>query len=637
VNDPQSLPPEDRTLSPYTGYSRAHWRDIAERLTLGVARCTDPDAGVPDLPTDPEETALPRQLRNPGGPCETFDRTFLLVALYIAATGRTKVTGCDIDLADSYRRGIAQWIDPTRPGHNPYRFGMAAVLAMLLVPQHFVDLLDGHTKDLLRAYLPKLITRPCSESNLMLFSMMPAPLMDRLEIPYDRALLDGYFTAILSLYRGDGWFIDGWNRGFDHYNFWGFQLYLHALMHFDPRWREQYAQRVLEITRLHEESLPYFFGPDGAPIPKGRSLNYRFAAVSGIGFSQLSGLSTLDPGLARRISSGCLKYFWDHGCQSPRGALERGYRGVNSAVGEDYTDRGAPYWAATGLVALALPESHPFWTAPEKPLAADTPGIKRCPVPGAQMVLKADPERSDTRLLNVGEPFYHRHVWQAGSKYYQHAYSSSLGYALAGDQGPELAAGRTGISSDGRQWAWRVWPRVLHLDAFRARSAWDAWPSLQGLTGTVVTESFFLDHGEIHVFWHTDPAPRYLALGGWSVQIPHDQRAQAQPHDRGLVITSDLMWSALHVVGDVPGDIVMEEVRPRPGFRHAHIFEGWAAFPRWTSREPVPRETPIAIFVDAARCRETPQPSWPAMRLLAQDHGAIIEVDGHRIEISTSS
>ena len=63
-------------------------------------------------------------------------------------------------------------------------------------------------------------------------------------LEYNRDPLEVYFDRILSMYRGDGWFIDGWNRGFDHYNFWGFQLYLHALTHFDARWRERYAERV---------------------------------------------------------------------------------------------------------------------------------------------------------------------------------------------------------------------------------------------------------------------------------------------------------------------------------------------------------------------------------------------------------
>jgi hypothetical protein len=621
----------DRELSPLTGYTRAHWVEIIERLAAGVAASIDPATGIPRLTSDPSETALPAQLRNPGGECEMFERTHLLVATFIAATGRTTAPGSGVDLAASYRRGMLRFIDSSRPDYRWRSFGSASVLAMLLAPQHFVDPLDAAAKKMLCDHLARFIERDTRDCNTMLFSMMPAPLLDRLGGKYDRDLLDGYFDAILSMYRGDGWFIDGWNRGFDNYNFWGFQLYLHALMRFDERWRRRYEERVREITRLHERTLPFFFGSDGGPIPKGRSLNYRFAVLAGMGWAMLSGLSNLEPGLARRISSGCLKYFWEHGCQSERGFLECGYRGANSAVGEDYTDRGAPYWAATGLAALALPETHPFWTAVEQPMPADVAGIKRCLVRGAQMVLKVDGARGEARLLNVGEPFYHRAIWQAGSKYFQNAYSSTLGYPLAGDLGPELGAGRTGLSLDGLKWAWRTWPREVNMDAYRARSEWDAWPAADGITGKVVTESLFLDRGEIHIFWHTDPRPHYLALGGWGIQVSHGQVPSLQQDEHDIAILSDVMWSVMRLLAGVPGTLTMEEVRPRPGFRHAHLFGGWSAYPVWKSAQPVPTGVKVAIFVDAARRREAPAPEWPPIQARADVDHLVLQMDGRGV------
>ncbi len=599
---------EDLDLSPYTGYTRRTWIATAERIVGGFLPYLDAETGIAHLPRDPDEPALDRQLVNPGGEHEAFDRPFMAAAAYVAATGRTSLPDSDVDLGAAYRNGIRVFRDPESTHYSARRGPSGAALSMLMAPQVFLDPLDNRTKMLLVEQCRRYMRRQRRDCNTLLFGMMPAGILERLGADYDHELLDGQFDAILSMYRGDGWFIDGWNRGFDHYNFWGFQLYLHAFMAYVPRWRRRYGARVREITRAHERTLPFFFGRDGGPIPKGRSLNYRFAVVSGIAYSQISGLSSLKPGLARRMASGCLRYFCDHGCLSDRGVLERGYWSANTAIGEDYTDVGAPYWACTALAALALPADHPFWTEKEKPIPTDTPGVKRCLVRGAEMVLKSDGERGEARMLNVGEPFYHRRVWQAGSKYYQHTYSSSVGYALSGDLGPELAAGRTGLSRDGETWVFRTWPRVLNVDEKGAASEWDAGAVDPSLSGTVVTETQFLDRGEVHVFRHTAEEDRFLTIGGYAVPIPHGEEPEIRQGEDELIVRSATHWTVMRVRTNVPGGLELEEVRPRPGFRHAHIFGGWAAFPRWTSAEPVAPGVEVTVYVDAARRSEQAGP-----------------------------
>lgn len=630
---------EDRALSPLTGWTREHWVEVTGRMLAGVLQYADAETGQISLPDDPEEPGLPAALRNPGGEVEAFERTAMVAAAWIAATGRTDVPGYDGDVAAVYRTGLQRFIDPSSPHYVSaarglhYRCGAGIVLAMLLAPADLLEALPADLKSLLAEHLAEYIHRHSKDSNHLLFSMMPAAVLERLGAEYDRPMLDDYFDRILSMYTGDGWFIDGWNRQFDHYNFWGFQLYLHALVTHDAPWREQYGRRIGEITRLHERTLPFWFGRDGCPVPKGRSINYRFAAVSGIAYAQLSGLASMAPGQARRIASGCLRYFWDRGCLSERGLLEPGYHGANAALGEDYTDRGAPYWAATGLAALALPAEHPFWTEPERPIPADSPGVKRLAVPGAQMVFKVDGDRGEARAVVGGEPFLHRRIWQAGLKFFQHAYSSTLGHPLTGEGGPELAVGRTGLSADGRAWAWRTWPRVRHLDERRIRSEWDAWPALEGLTGTVVCETLILDRGEVHIFGHTSPEPRYLSVGGYGARIPHGAQAQMTVIDGGLAVESEAAWSAMRFLVGVKGRFTMEEIRPREGFRHAHLFGGWSACPRWVSEGAVGCDAAVVVWVDAGRRAEAPQVETPEVVIGLDGRRVTVEADGQQWDL----
>jgi len=313
--------PEDRSLCPFTGYTRDTWIEITERIVAGLLRYMDPKTGLIRFEPDPAEAALDAQLRNPGGLHEAFQRPFMAVAAYVAGAGRTHVPGSDVDLVAACRNGIRTFNDPQSPYYQWRRGLSGSALSMLTAPEHFLDGLDADLRRMVVEHGRRFIHRGNRECNTLLFAMMPAAILERYGTDYDRPLLDGHLEAILGMYRGDGWFIDGWNAGFDHYNFWGFQLYLNAFMRYVPRWREAHKERVREITRAHERTLPFYFGRDGGPIPKGRSLNYRFAVASGIAYAQLSGLSALEPGQARRMASGCLKYFWDRGCLSTRGML----------------------------------------------------------------------------------------------------------------------------------------------------------------------------------------------------------------------------------------------------------------------------------------------------------------------------
>jgi len=43
-------------LSPFTGYTREHWLEIAEKIIAGILPYFDRETGMPELVGDPEET-----------------------------------------------------------------------------------------------------------------------------------------------------------------------------------------------------------------------------------------------------------------------------------------------------------------------------------------------------------------------------------------------------------------------------------------------------------------------------------------------------------------------------------------------------------------------------------------------------
>jgi hypothetical protein len=67
--------PEDRELSPYTGYTRQHWLEITERLITGILPYFDLETGIPDLTGLQEESGHFQRLATDEWPKETFERS----------------------------------------------------------------------------------------------------------------------------------------------------------------------------------------------------------------------------------------------------------------------------------------------------------------------------------------------------------------------------------------------------------------------------------------------------------------------------------------------------------------------------------------------------------------------------------
>jgi hypothetical protein len=633
---------EDRDRSPFTGYTRRHWLEITEKLIAGFLPYFDEETGMPRLVGTPGETGHFQHLFDVTGEREAFGRSLTMVAFYTAATGRDQVRGYEGSIVEPYLRAIVRGTDPHDPhywGPHPPTdvMGTNVATAVLASPRFFWDPLTEPQRQNLLAYLQDLARTRAYDNNHWYFHMVAAPILDRAGKDSHRAFLTSMFRRLLAWYRGDGWFIDGSNHGFDLYNLWGFQLYNQQLVRYDEEWRREFGAEVNRTTARFLRGFPYLFGRDGGPIPWGRSTTYRFALLSALGWAQLNGANTLSPGLSRRIASGCLKYFWEHGCLSANGLLEPGYRGPNSVVAEPYIDRGAPYWAAQGLVILMIPEADPFWTAREEPMPADGAG-GRVALPGAQMMVRVSPIDGEARLYPVGQPFSHWGRWQRGIKYCQLAYSSFLGWCATGEGGPDLGAGRTGVSLDGRTWRFRERPRMIevaddHLfsretldvtDEAREKAGWDD-------SGELSVHTLVGDDGEVHVFWHDCPRPLYLYLGGYGISVPHGASMERSETRDQITIAGGGNHSVVHVVqGPDPGRLDAELLEPRPGWLHSHNFGGRGAFPHWESAAPVPSNRPVVVYVNGTRARA---PVVPAITVRTEGDTMRVTFEGRRFEV----
>ena len=91
----------------------------------------------------------------------------------------------------------------------------------------------------------------------------------------------------------------------------------------------------------------------------------------------LFGATPLNPGRTRRLASGVLRHFVDHGSVDERGLLPLGWHRTFPAMRQSYSGPGSPYWAAKGFAGLVLPADDPVWTAVEAPLELEGRDVER--------------------------------------------------------------------------------------------------------------------------------------------------------------------------------------------------------------------------------------------------------------------
>lgn len=599
---------DDFKISPYTGYTREHWLEITEQIIAGVLPYLSPETGMPQFVDDPAEPAYAKvRDKNPKEERKrALERIMMAVIIYTKATGNDRVPGYNGSISAPFIKAIIHGTDPEDPAFwgDPEpndQVGSAFALGAYLNPAVFWDpISQTHKKNILN-YLQKQVFNQTYDNNHYFFHMVPVALLEKYGYDANREHLTRMFERLLGWYRGDGWFIDGDNGGFDYYNLWGFQLFFHVLDRFDAKWHDQFGGQVNKLSARFFETIPYLFGRDGGPIPWGRSLSYRFAGISSIAWAVLNGTCTLPPGQARRIASGELKYFWEHGCLGENNLLNIGYWGANVSVAESYLSPGDPYWATHGLACLLISKEDPFWTSVEEPIPADGVGGKIA-LPGAQFTIRVSPLDGEACLFPVGQPFTHgREKWQVGIKYDQYAYSSFLGFCVNGEHGVDIGAGRSGYSYDGTNWHFRERAEPILVSSNHLISKYSIGEN--NLYG-IITHTIIGNDGEIHIFWHDYPNPVYLYLGGYGINVKTGEELNVLKQDDNIVINTGEYFSLLRSVNSPSGLFENEFLKFHNGWNHTHLFGGEGAFPYWRSLNPVPPLVPVIIYTNGTRNRK---------------------------------
>jgi hypothetical protein len=460
--------------------------------------------------------------------------------------------GGDFAHWDLWARGLAAGTDPGHPEYWGEAVGLdqrtvesAAIgFALALAPERLWDPLSGAERDRAGAWLASFITADTPPNNWNFFPVMACLGLDRVGYAHDRDARHARLDRLETYALGEGWYGDGPTEQRDYYIPWAMHFYglIYAALagRQDGARAERFRQRAAEFAA----DFRHWFADDGAAVPFGRSLTYRFAQGAFWGALPYAGVDAMPHGEVKGQLMRHVRWWRARGEQtSPGGLLSIGYGYPQPAVAEQYNSPGSPYWAMKAFLPLALPDGHPFWTADETPVPGDLPAESAQPHAGAVLMRSG----GDVTLLSGRQ----HNTWARGgpAKYAKFAYSTRFGFSLpAGDLGLVHGAYDSvlAVSDDtGPEGPTHFRVREQPADAEvtaadgTVRSSWQPWPDVEITTWLSAAAPW-------HLRTHRIRTGRALhtAEGGFAVD-----------RDGGLAVSGAAAGSAVAVsqAGDLSG------------------------------------------------------------------------------------
>lgn len=361
----------DFRQSPYTGMTRRHWVQAAEYLLEGAFSYIHALDDPMYFPKQLDKTYPRGEKDRRVAKLEGLARTLFVAAPLLKENPGLTLHG--ICVADYYRHQLRSISNPVSKHYIPHRKGGAGqtllelgslVISMMAAPDVLWEPLTKEEKDAFAATVLSYGNGPSIGTNWMFFNVFIMSFMKEQGYEVNEPQMKDFLIKLLARYRGEGWYNDA--PAYDYYSMWAYQSY-------GPLWAEmlgkkQYpeiARQFLENQRDIVDNYPYMFSRDGRMNMWGRSIPYRFAAVTPLPLLEYGGHEGVNYGWMRRIASSTLLQFLQNPDFLENGVPSMGFYGSFAPAVQIYSCRGSVYWCGKAFLGLLLPESSQYWSAVE--------------------------------------------------------------------------------------------------------------------------------------------------------------------------------------------------------------------------------------------------------------------------------
>lgn len=517
--------------------------------------------------------------------------------------------GADVPFSEKYINAIKLGTDPQSPSYwgesGPYDqrlVEMAAYgLGLALLQDTLTDRFSETELKNLHRWLNQITDAQMPDSNWNYFAIIVQLGFKRAGMPYDQAAIDRRFNMMEAYYLGGGWYSDGPGRPKDYYISMAFHFYGLIYATLNAQDDPVRAATLRERAGLFAKDFIYLSAADGASVPFGRSLTYRFAMVafwSGVAFA---GLDVFSPGVVKGLILRHLRWWLEQPIFDRDGILTLGFAYPNLAMCEDYNSPGSPYWALKVFLIMALPADSDFWQAQELPLPELAPVHAIVP---AQQILQHHENSQHVVMLTSGQLELNNYV-NTEAKYTKFAYSTRFGFTIErGRYGIKHAAcdSMLLLSDNDNYWRGRRECDSVEMQDGAIYSRWLPWHDVQ-------IDTWLIPCGDWHVRVHHVTSARRLQTveGGFAV-IKADAETGGQ-------------WSRVRAVN---GMSVIADIAPQASFRRGDsvvtppnssvMFAECAVIPTLTGEIDV-GEHWLCCAVNASGDSDARQPILPTLRI----------------------
>lgn len=361
----------DTIKSPYTGLTRDHWRQAAEYLLDGAFKYIHSIDDPMYFPKQLDKTYPRDENGVKVAQIEGLARTLFIAAPLLKENPDLTLNG--IKVADYYRHQLNSLTNPDSkhyvkpnpkdPTQTLLELGSLCI-SMGASPETLWDPLTKDEKDRLAALLKSYGEGPTIGSNWQFFNVFILSFLKDKGYDVDEAKLEKWLTNLLKRYRGEGWYNDA--PAYDYYSMWAYQSY-------GPLWahlfgEKQYPEIADEFYKNQGDMIdnyPYMFAEDGRMNMWGRSIPYRFAAVTPLPLIEYGDHKDVNYGWLRNIASSTLLQFIQNPEFLENGIPTMGFYGPFAPCVQIYSCRGSVFWCGKAFLGLLLPETSEFWTATE--------------------------------------------------------------------------------------------------------------------------------------------------------------------------------------------------------------------------------------------------------------------------------
>ncbi|MRT10695.1 DUF2264 domain-containing protein [Enterobacteriaceae bacterium RIT711] len=417
-------------------------------------------------------------------------------------------------------------------------YGLLLAVAHKPLLAHF----NEQEKHNLWQWLKQSETLDIPDNNWHFFPILVQVGFHHCGMPNNADTLEKHFAAMEHYYLGDGWYSDGPGRPRDYYISMGFHfyglIYSRLMADVDP----QRCKKLRQRATLFAADFIHFFADDGAAIPFGRSLTYRFAQAAFWSAAAFAGLEVYEPGVVKGIVLRHLRWWLQQPLFDRDGVLSVGYSYPNLIMAEDYNAPGSPYWGLKTMLVLALSEQDAFWQAEEMPLPErETPHS----IPHASQILVH--QKHHLWMLTSGQLELNNFV-NTEAKYCKFAYSTRYGFTIErGRYGLNHAAPDSMLLLSEKDNYWRGRRECQQVSTADGMifSRWLPWQDVN-------IDSWLLPLGDWQVRVHYLKTARELdcAEGGFS--LPNRPLPQAQMTQGCCLLTTATDTSAIYCLSPLP-------------------------------------------------------------------------------------